>query len=41
MIELDEGIDALDAALEYKTDMIHSRQLEVRHSQVLAQVNKT
>ena len=27
----------MDAAIEYKTDVIHSRQLEVRQSQVLAQ----
>ena len=36
MIELDEGIEALDAAIEYKTEVIQSRQLEVRHSQALA-----
>lgn len=38
MIELDEGIEALDAAIEYRSDTIHSKQLEVRHSQMLAQV---
>ena len=37
LIELEEGIEALDAAIEYKTDVIHSRQLEVRQSQALAQ----
>ncbi|VDI28294.1 kinesin family member 4/21/27 [Mytilus galloprovincialis] len=36
IIELDEGIDALDAAIEYKTDAINSRQLELRHSQILS-----
>ena len=36
LIELDEGIEALDAAIEYKTEVIQSRQLEVRHSQALA-----
>lgn len=38
LIELDEGIEALDAAIEYRSDTIHSKQLEVRHSQMLAQV---
>ncbi|KAL3842329.1 hypothetical protein ACJMK2_020357 [Sinanodonta woodiana] len=37
LIELDEAIDALDAAIEYKTDIIRSRQLEVRHSHTLSQ----
>lgn len=38
LIELDEGIETLDAAIEYRTDNIHSRQLEVRQSQAVAQV---
>ncbi|KAK3104146.1 hypothetical protein FSP39_024813, partial [Pinctada imbricata] len=37
MIELDEAIDALDAAIEYKNDSIKSKQLELRHSQMLSQ----
>ncbi|WAR03106.1 KIF27-like protein [Mya arenaria] len=37
VLELDEGIEALDAAIEYRSDNIRSRQLEVRHSMALAQ----
>ncbi|XP_045174185.2 kinesin-like protein KIF27 isoform X3 [Mercenaria mercenaria] len=37
LIELDEGIEALDAAIEYRSETIRSKQLEVRHSQALAQ----
>ncbi|XP_061178029.1 kinesin-like protein KIF27 isoform X2 [Saccostrea echinata] len=37
LIELDEAIEALDAAIEYKNDHINSKQLELRHSQVLSQ----
>lgn len=37
MIELDEAIDALDAAIDYKNENINSRQLEIRHSQMLSQ----
>lgn len=38
LLELDEGIEALDAAIEYRSDTIKSRQLEVRHSQAIAKV---
>ncbi|KAH3886113.1 hypothetical protein DPMN_010114 [Dreissena polymorpha] len=37
VLELDEGIEALDAAIEYRSDNIRTRQLEVRHSMALAQ----
>ncbi|XP_078332438.1 kinesin-like protein KIF27 isoform X4 [Crassostrea virginica] len=37
MIELDEAIEALEAAIEYKNDNINSRKLELRHSQILSQ----
>lgn len=37
MIELDEAIEALDAAIEYKNDNISSKKLELRHSQILSQ----
>ncbi|XP_021353306.1 kinesin-like protein KIF27 [Mizuhopecten yessoensis] len=37
MIELDEAIDALDAAIDYKNENINSKQLEIRHSQMLSQ----
>lgn len=40
MIELDEAIEALDAAIEYKNDNISSKKLELRHSQILSQVRK-
>lgn len=39
LLELDEGIEALDAAIEYRSENIQSRQLEVRHSQAIAQVS--
>ena len=39
LLELDEGIEALDAAIEYRTDSITNRQLEVRHSQTLLRVS--
>ena len=38
ILELDEGIEALDAAIDYRSDNIRSKQLEVRHSQAIAQV---
>ena len=39
LIEMDEAIEALDAAIQYKDSHIHVRQLEVRQSQqLLAQV---
>ncbi|XP_046330087.2 kinesin-like protein KIF27 isoform X1 [Haliotis rufescens] len=37
LIELDEAIEALDAAIEYKNESIHNRQAEIRHSQIQAQ----
>ncbi|XP_048780280.1 kinesin-like protein KIF27 isoform X2 [Ostrea edulis] len=37
LIELDEAIEALDAAIEFKNDNINSKQLEFRHSQILSQ----
>lgn len=37
LLELDEGIEALDAAIDYRTETIKTRQLEVRHSQALMQ----
>ena len=40
MIELDEAIEALEAAIEYKNDNINSRKLELRHSQILSQVRQ-
>lgn len=40
MIELDEAIEALDAAIEYKNDNINSKKLELRHSQILSQVRQ-
>lgn len=40
MLELDEAIEALDAAIEYKNDNISSKKLELRHSQILSQVRK-
>ncbi|KAL5007730.1 hypothetical protein ScPMuIL_016536 [Solemya velum] len=36
LIELDEAIDALDAAIEYRTDMIRSRQVELRQFKNMA-----
>lgn len=36
LIELEEAIDALDAAIEYRTDVIRSRQIELRQSQNVA-----
>ncbi|KAL8561687.1 hypothetical protein ACOMHN_054984 [Nucella lapillus] len=36
LIELEEGMDALDAAIQYKNDNINSRQMELRQSQILA-----
>ena len=40
LLELDEGIEALDAAIEYRTESITSRQLEVTHSQSLLRVSQ-
>ncbi|KAJ8298884.1 hypothetical protein KUTeg_022944 [Tegillarca granosa] len=37
IIELDEAIEALEAAIDYKNETIHNRQLELRHSQMLSQ----
>ncbi|KAK7099081.1 hypothetical protein V1264_003272 [Littorina saxatilis] len=37
LIELEEGMDALDAAIQYKNDAINSRQMELRQSQILSQ----
>ena len=39
LIELDEAVEALDAAMEYKNDAIHSRKEELRHSTILRQVS--
>ncbi|XP_076451061.1 kinesin-like protein KIF27 [Babylonia areolata] len=36
LIELEEGMEALDAAIQYKNDSINSRQVEIRQSQILA-----
>ncbi|KAK7479550.1 hypothetical protein BaRGS_00029187 [Batillaria attramentaria] len=36
LIELDEAMDALDAAIQYKNDTINSRQAELRQSQILS-----
>ena len=38
LIELEEGMDALDAAIQYKNDAINSRQVELRQSQILSKV---
>ena len=38
LIELDEAIEALDSAIEFKNYNINSKQLELRHSQILSQV---
>ncbi|XP_067655399.1 kinesin-like protein KIF27 [Haliotis asinina] len=37
LIELDEAIEALDAAIEYKNESIHNKQAEIRQSQIMAQ----
>ncbi|XP_041366340.1 kinesin-like protein KIF27 [Gigantopelta aegis] len=37
LIELDEAIEALDAAIEFKNDNIESKQMDLRQSQLLAQ----
>ncbi|XP_064601119.1 kinesin-like protein KIF27 [Liolophura sinensis] len=37
LIELDEAIETLDAAIEFKTEAINTRKLELRKSQVLTQ----
>ena len=39
LIELEEGMDALDAAIQYKNDTINSRQVELRQSQILSKVS--
>lgn len=40
LLEMDEAIEALDAAIQYKDENIHVKQMEVRQSlQALAQVN--
>lgn len=33
LIEMDEAIEALDAAIQYKDETIHIRQAELRQSQ--------
>ena len=43
LIELDEGIDALDAAMEFKSDAIAQKQKELRTSeltQVRSEINQ-
>ncbi|KAK6191693.1 hypothetical protein SNE40_003312 [Patella caerulea] len=37
LIELDEAIEALDAAIEFKNETITSRQTEIRQSQIITQ----
>lgn len=32
-------MEALDAAIQYKNETISSRQMELRHSQILAKVD--
>lgn len=38
MLELSEAVEALDAAIEYKNDIIAGKEAEIRRSQVLSQV---
>lgn len=38
LLELSEAIEALDAAIEYKSDIIAGKEAEIRRSQVLSQV---
>ena len=37
-IELDEALETLDAAIEYKNDAIHHKQNDLRKSVLLSQV---
>ncbi|XP_077978007.1 kinesin-like protein KIF27 isoform X2 [Glandiceps talaboti] len=37
LIELDEGVEAVDAAIEYKTDTIQDKQAELRRNDYLTQ----
>ena len=39
LIELDEAIEALDAAIEYKTESIKAKQDHLRKSSLLTKVN--
>ena len=38
LFEFFEAIEALDAAIEYKSDIIAGKEAEIRRSQVLSQV---
>ena len=38
LMELSEAIEALDAAIEYKSDIIAGKEAEIRRSQVMSQV---
>lgn len=40
LLELSEAIEALDAAIEYKSDIIAGKEAEIRRSQVLSQVRR-
>jgi len=40
LLELSEAIEALDAAIEFKSELIAGKEAQIRRSQVLSQVHK-